>query len=719
VINSAGPFKVTSQSTSQVYTAGTVQNISWDVANTDNLPINVQNVDILLSTDGGLTFPITLADNVTNDGNHEIVLPGVPTTMARIMIMARDNVFFAVNDAEFTIEESEIVLNFSELEYDVCQPNDLVTTFEYETYLGFNEEVTFSVPTPPLGLNVTFSPLTATANTTVTVTFSNTVALPESLYTIEVLATAASTSKRVALDVNIYDSIFPDVALNAPADGGLDISANTFLEWEDVPSYSSYDIEISENIGFSNIIESSTVNTNVYSPLNLNNEATYYWRVKPKNACGEGTFSAPFSFTTIQFNCDNNIATDLPLTISPNGTPTIISRIPFYEDLALADINVNLELDHTYLADLVVKLTSPSGTSVVLLSSSCGELQNINATFDDDAPFFDCNGDPAISGLVRPLGSLGSFNGESILGEWILEINDNAASDGGVLKNFSLDICIEGAFRPDDDNDGVFDDGDDLCLGTPEGTEVDFSGCPVYRFDSNNFSISLNSETCRDNNNGSIHISAIAALDYSITVTGAGVDVSDTFTDSYVLGDLMSGTYVVCIDATEGSMVYETHCFDVVITEPDVLNISSITSLEGNTTLLMLDGADLYNIEVNGVVTQTMASEITIDLKKGNNTLRVYSNLPCQGTFEEKIFLSDQPIVYPNPFDTLTNVYLGSGVDRCQVRIFDTSGRLVLDKEYEVNGTNLSLDLSMIPSGVHYIRFSCENVKGTTKIIKR
>ena len=719
VVSSAGPFQITSQATNQVYTAGTVQNVTWDVANTDKAPVNLQSVDILLSIDGGLTFPIPLAENVPNDGDHKIVLPGNPTTMARIMVKARDNIFFTVNAAAFTIEETEFVLNFSELEYEVCQPNDLMTTFDYETYLEFNEEVTFSVPNPPLGLNIVFSPETTTSNTPVTVTFSNTGGVPEALYAIEIEATSTSITKQVVLELSVYDAVFPDAVLVAPADGGVDISANTFLEWEDSASYSTYEIQIATDSSFTNIIETNTIFTNAYTPSNLEYETSYFWRVKPINGCGEGLFSAPFSFTTIEFNCDNNVAEGLPLNISATGTPTITSKIPFYDDSTLADINVNLELDHTYLADLEIKLISPAGTTVVLLSSSCGESDNINATFDDDAPNFICNGDPAINGMVKPLGPLSSFVGESILGEWTLEINDNAASDGGALRAFSLEICVEGTFRPDADNDGVFDDGDDLCLGTPEGVEVDLTGCPVYRFASNNFSVSLNSEACRNSDDGSINIATLESLDYEISVIGNGVNVSDIFTDTYTLGNLMSGTYTVCIGGTNGALVYEEHCFEVVITQPDVLNVTSRTSIDGKLTVLTLQGSDLFNIELNGVVIQTTESEITVNLKDGNNSLKVFTNLPCQGVYEERIFLSEKPIVYPNPFVSATNVFLGSEMDEVGIEVFTVDGRLVWKQTFEVNGLELPLDFSIYPSGIYFIKFEGENIKGTSKLIKQ
>ena len=183
-------------------------------------------------------------------------------------------------------------MNFTNLEYEVCQPNDLITTFDYETYLGFNEEVTFSVPNPPLGLDIAFSPVTAVNDTTVTVTFSNTGSVPEALYAIEIEATSASITKNIVLDLRVYDDVFPDAILLAPADGAVDISAKTFLEWEDTASYTSYEVEIATDSLFTDIIEVNTVSTNTYSPLNLNYETSYFWRVKPINGCGEGEPSA-------------------------------------------------------------------------------------------------------------------------------------------------------------------------------------------------------------------------------------------------------------------------------------------------------------------------------------------------------------------------------------------------------------------------------------------
>ena len=99
VANSAGPFLVTSQATDQiVWTPGMTETITWDVAGTTANGINAANVNILLSTDEGVTFDTILVANTPNDGTQDIIVPSVSAPFCRIMVEAAGNIFFAVND---------------------------------------------------------------------------------------------------------------------------------------------------------------------------------------------------------------------------------------------------------------------------------------------------------------------------------------------------------------------------------------------------------------------------------------------------------------------------------------------------------------------------------------------------------------------------------------------------------------------------------------------
>ncbi len=718
VVKAAGPFVVTSQASNETYEAGSVQEITWDVANTNVLPIDAKTVDVFLSLDGGLSFPITLLENTLNDGSEEVLLPGNVTSSARIMVKASDNIFFAMNASNFTIEESQVVLNFDALDLEVCQPDDIVIPFVYETYAGFGETSTFSADVP-VGLNAVFAPVDASANdTAVNLTLSNTGSIAPGVYDITVTSTSASITKTMVLSLTVQDGVFADVLPTSPANGETGVSLNAQLLWEESPLYSSYDVEIATDIGFVDVVESVTVPFNLYKTTALQPETEYFWRVRPSNGCGTGTFGTAFSFTTSQVNCKSSEARNVPEDISSAGTPLVTSSIQFFEDLPISDINVNLEIDHTYLEDLIVTLVSPAGTRVALISNTCGELNNLNAVFDDDGDPISCSGSPAISGTVRPLGSLGSLQGESILGEWTLEVQDTASSDGGALVAFSLDVCVEGVYRPDVDEDGVFDDGDDLCLGTPKGVEVDTNGCAIYRFASDNFSIEVQSESCRSSNNGSITIVPVnTSIAYTAVLEDGGTPVIVDFTNSHTFENLSAGEYSLCIMGTNGMITYQEVCFAVVVTQPDELDVEAL--LDSNALDLTLSGATLYNVELNGLVTQTESSKIQLTLKEGVNTLRVSTNLPCQGVFEKTFFYSSRPILSPNPVDAVTEVYLGGFEGNVGIEIFSVNGRLVFTDTKKAIGENLQLDLSMLPKGIYYLGLEKNGVREMFKFIKR
>ncbi|TDM00256.1 MAG: hypothetical protein C4K58_03260 [Flavobacteriaceae bacterium] len=97
-------FEIVNFSTSLgKYSPLSTQNVIWEVGSSTLAPISTQKVNILLSTDGGQTFPITLAENTDNDGNQSVVFPEVETTKARIKIEAVDNIYFTINKYDFSI----------------------------------------------------------------------------------------------------------------------------------------------------------------------------------------------------------------------------------------------------------------------------------------------------------------------------------------------------------------------------------------------------------------------------------------------------------------------------------------------------------------------------------------------------------------------------------------------------------------------------------------
>ena len=111
VDNNSGPFKVTSQTMATTLKGGSTQTITWDVANTNASPINCTQVNILLSLDGGNTFPNVLVSNTPNDGSQDIVLTNSTTTQARIKIEPVNNIFYAVNSVNFSIDKTTSVID--------------------------------------------------------------------------------------------------------------------------------------------------------------------------------------------------------------------------------------------------------------------------------------------------------------------------------------------------------------------------------------------------------------------------------------------------------------------------------------------------------------------------------------------------------------------------------------------------------------------------------
>jgi hypothetical protein len=103
----SGPFLVLSPNTAGLtYLGNSIQTITWDVAGTDNAPVNCASVNIYLSTDGGYTFPTLLVSNTTNDGSQDVLIPAGETSTARIKVKASNNIFFDISNTNFIVGPS-------------------------------------------------------------------------------------------------------------------------------------------------------------------------------------------------------------------------------------------------------------------------------------------------------------------------------------------------------------------------------------------------------------------------------------------------------------------------------------------------------------------------------------------------------------------------------------------------------------------------------------
>jgi hypothetical protein len=102
VTTNSGPFRVTAPETG-AHVHGSIT-VRWDVAGTANPPVQAGQVNLMLSLDGGWSYPITLASGTPNDGEETLVLPPeISTASARVKVQAADNVFFAISPGDFAI----------------------------------------------------------------------------------------------------------------------------------------------------------------------------------------------------------------------------------------------------------------------------------------------------------------------------------------------------------------------------------------------------------------------------------------------------------------------------------------------------------------------------------------------------------------------------------------------------------------------------------------
>ncbi len=463
----AGPFRVSDPNVSSVvWNASSPAIVTWDVANTDLAPVNCSQVDILLSIDGGFTYPFTLLSETPNDGSQTVVVPNVTSSQARVMVRSRDNVFYDISNQNFTIAPPAAPTFFMIAEPPVvttCKDGEAGYTLTLESIAGFNETLTLSATGVPASATFDFSIVNPVPPATVMLTVSDLQNTAAGTYPITVTAVSASVTQSTDISLVVLDSVTSAVTLSGPANGAAgQVFGPSSVNWEAVTGASEYAIEVSTNPSFQNLFHSAVTGGTSYQVPGTEAGQIYYWRVKGMNICNEGDFSQTFAFQTAELACEEFFSANTPVPIPSDTVSTVFDTISVPNALAVASTKVNLDISHTYTGDLKATLTSPQGSMISLFDQpgvpattfGCSNDDLLVSFYDDaanTAADFEntCNSTaPSISGDYQPIQPLGALQGQPGSGNWILTVEDVFDEDGGAINEWSVEICAAVSFPP-------------------------------------------------------------------------------------------------------------------------------------------------------------------------------------------------------------------------------------------------------------------------------
>ena len=725
----AGPFVINSQNENRViWEAGAREQIAWEVANTDILPINTQTVNILLSTDGGQTFPTALASGTLNDGIAHIIVPDTVTTnQARIKIIPNNSIYFTVNTQDIEIKEMPFVISLDTYSHEVCNQDNVTYNYEYRNFSGFNELVSLSIENLPPGVMARLNPTNISKNgSTGSIKLSGLNVINSQDFILNLLAVSTSASRTIPLELMVRNDSIDPVQLLLPSDQTTQISRTIVLSWAKDINVNSYRLELSKSEDFEDIILTKNTSLTSFTLNDLDFATDFYWRVKSINPCEESNFTTN-KFSTIIVNCNTYTADDLPQRIRDSNNLSGVTNVDLnITDMAIIeDLNVHVSIDHTYIGDISINLLTPDNKLIKLSQNLGDKLKDYtNTVFDQEAEDPIVFAIPPFTGSYRPFESLSSLRGKNLNGRWRLIIEDNFEGVSGFLKEFSIAACYKGEVLSDSDLDMIADI-DDNCpnIANTDQLDSDANGigdiCDINS--QGNFTISKKDVTCIGKRNGEITINATAQFSYNLSFIGSnGQKAESSFSaqNEIMIGNIPVGDYSVCITAIEDPNF--ERCFITTIKAPDPLSVQTKLNPAKKSVSVILEGASKYNLKINNQLYSLSSGRHDFSLQEGLSLIEVTTDLSCQGSIKREVYISDQSSLYPNPARDFVNVLVGGKENQVKIILYKTDGTLLNETDLQLSEWERAYQIPLDgqASGLYFIVIKKGSASENLKLLK-
>ncbi len=246
-------------------------------------------------------------------------------------------------------------------------------------------------------------------------------------------------------NVTVEDTADADCA--PPAITGVQsydiVGASAWVSWlTDEPADSSVQYGLTPPGGETTTV-GALVDSHAVRLTGLQECSVHYFSVSSADAVGNASSDdntgAYYSFETGRNVNPEYPSVDTPIAIADSTTHLSTINVP--DDKDVVKVVVTMNITHTYDGDIDATLIAPDGTRVLLTADRGGTGEDfVDTVFDDDATTPIGNGSAPFTGSFQPEQPLSAAAGISSLGDWVLEVIDDAGGDTGSLDSWTLTL---------------------------------------------------------------------------------------------------------------------------------------------------------------------------------------------------------------------------------------------------------------------------------------
>ena len=395
-----------------------------------------------------------LSQTVT--GTHLVSPVALPTSQQIFWRVRANNVCGSTTSVVFSFNAPAFTMTTNTPSVAVCAitaapSNAPPIMLDLQPVSGFVGNVTLSYPNVfGAGVSGTLNPTNQSVPGSSAAQLAASNAAASGAHTVLARAVAGAITRELSLILNVSTAVPAAATSTAPPNTAVGVSTSPTFIWTAVGQGASYVVEASISNTFASLLFSqATTATSLVSPVTLPPNTAIFWRVRAINLCGTGPDSAVATFTTAnpQQFC-RNVSVPIP---DENAVGVNDNLLISGATGLVGDLDVRVELNHTYVADLAVRLNRAAGARRNLMTmptsvpSGLCDGNHMAATFDDEtSPPRPANNAcvdgavPTYAGVVTPEQSLDVFDGQDPNATWTLNVSDSVFQDTGTLTRWCI-----------------------------------------------------------------------------------------------------------------------------------------------------------------------------------------------------------------------------------------------------------------------------------------